>query len=152
MSLNNLASSLNTRFEQRGVPSDLNEVIGLHRAVLVLFPPGRPRRSTFLHNLAISLHIRFQQRSITSDLDEAIEFHRAALVLRPPGHPHRSTSLTSVASSLHTGFQQRGISSDLEEVNSLKHLMQPLVAIFMLQSHGRLPPSRLTMALHWLLI
>ncbi|KAG1817691.1 uncharacterized protein BJ212DRAFT_1350096 [Suillus subaureus] len=38
-SLNNLAISLGDRFTQRGVPSDLDECIELHRDALLLCPP-----------------------------------------------------------------------------------------------------------------
>ena len=45
MSLNNLASSLRDRLNQRGVLSDLDEAIDLHRAALALCPPGHSDRS-----------------------------------------------------------------------------------------------------------
>ncbi|KAG2341044.1 hypothetical protein BDR05DRAFT_888831 [Suillus weaverae] len=114
-SLNNLAVSLGDRFEQRGVPSDLDESIELHRAALFLRPPGHSARSRSLNNLAVSLGDRFEQRGVLSDLDESIELHRAALLLRPPGHSDRSESLSNLAVSLGDRFEQRGIPSDLDE-------------------------------------
>src|SRR5205807_945563 len=39
-SLNNLAIGLRDRFEQRGVLSDLDEAIELHRDALALYPTG----------------------------------------------------------------------------------------------------------------
>ncbi|KAG1875793.1 TPR-like protein [Suillus subluteus] len=90
--------------------SDLDEAIELHRAALLLHPPGHSDRSSSLNNLAISLGSRFEQRGIMSDLDEAIELHRAALLLYPPGHSDRSSSLNNLA---------RGIMSDLDEAIEL---------------------------------
>ncbi|KAG2111124.1 TPR-like protein [Suillus clintonianus] len=119
MTFNNLALSLQNRFEQRGVPSDLDEAIELHQAALLLRPPGHSRRSTSLNNLAISLHDRFKHQGVQSDLDEAIELHRAALLLRPPGHSRRSTSLNNLAISLHDRFKHQGVPSDLDEAIEL---------------------------------
>ncbi|KAG1875785.1 TPR-like protein [Suillus subluteus] len=118
-SLNNLAISLRDRFKQRGIMSDLDEAIELHRAALLLCPPGHSDRPMFLTNLAKSLGDRLQQSGIMSDIDEAIELLRTALLLRPPGHPDRSTSLNNLANILQDRFQQRGIMSDLDEAIEL---------------------------------
>ncbi|KAG2353320.1 hypothetical protein BDR07DRAFT_1222916, partial [Suillus spraguei] len=85
-SLNNLANSLQDRFTQWGILSNLDESIKLHRAALLLCPPGHSDRSQYLINLAISLRDRFTQRGVPSDLDESIELYWAALLLCPPGH------------------------------------------------------------------
>src|SRR5258708_265808 len=58
--LNNLANSLHIRFQQRGVPSDLDEALEVHRTALALRPPGHPDRSISLNNLASVLQTRFQ--------------------------------------------------------------------------------------------
>ncbi|KAG2144241.1 CHAT domain-containing protein [Suillus clintonianus] len=118
-SLSKLATSLYHRFEQRGIPSDIDEAIELYRAALLLFPPGHSDRSTSLNNLANSLQNRFKQRGIPSDLDEAIELYRAALLLRPPGHSDRPSSLNNLAISLNGRFRQRGIPSDVDEAIEL---------------------------------
>jgi CHAT domain-containing protein len=55
---------------QRGDPSDLDESIELHRAALLLRPPGHSDRSESLNNFAISLRDRFTQQGVPSDLDE----------------------------------------------------------------------------------
>jgi tetratricopeptide (TPR) repeat protein len=139
MPLSNLASSLRSRFEQRGVLSDLDEAIDLHRAALALSPHDHADRSVSLNNLANSLQGRFQdsnrfsslnnlanslgdkfeQWHILSDLDEAVELLRAALALSSPDHSHRSISLHNLANSLQTRFQQQHLSSDLEEASRL---------------------------------
>ncbi|KIK32461.1 hypothetical protein CY34DRAFT_101467, partial [Suillus luteus UH-Slu-Lm8-n1] len=113
--LNNLALSLRNRFTERGVPSDLDESIELHRAALLLRPPGHSERSSTLNNVAISLRDRFTQRGLPSDLDECIELLRAALLLLPHGHSERSLSLNNLATSLQDRFSQRSLPSDLDE-------------------------------------
>ncbi|KAG0693350.1 CHAT domain-containing protein [Suillus ampliporus] len=115
MSLNNLATSLLTRFKERGVQSDLDKTIELHRAALQLRPPGHPDRSMSLNDLSTSLLTSFRQRGVQSNLDEAIELHRAALELRHTGHSRRSTCLNDLAESLLIRFEQRGVQSDLDE-------------------------------------
>ncbi|KAG1747924.1 CHAT domain-containing protein [Suillus paluster] len=86
MSLNNLAISLRARFRQRGVLSDLDEAIELHRAALLLCPPSHSDRSASLNNLANSLQDRFEQRGVflqdrfeqrgvLSDLEEAFRLY-----------------------------------------------------------------------------
>ncbi|KAG2113242.1 CHAT domain-containing protein [Suillus cothurnatus] len=55
----------------RGVLSDLDECIELHRDALLLCPPGHSDRSQSLDNLAISLGGRFLQQGVPSDLDES---------------------------------------------------------------------------------
>ncbi|KAG1894761.1 CHAT domain-containing protein [Suillus fuscotomentosus] len=95
--------------------SDLDEAIGLHRAALLLRPPGHSDRSMSLNNLAASLLDRFRQRGMTSDLDESIELLRAALLIRPPGHADRSMSLNNLAICLQDRFLQRGMMSDIDE-------------------------------------
>ncbi|KAG1847718.1 hypothetical protein F4604DRAFT_1935779 [Suillus subluteus] len=67
-SLNNLARSVQTRFEQRGALPDYDETIELYRAA-----PS--------------------QRAFPSDVEEAIELTRAALALYPPGCSYRSLSI-----------------------------------------------------------
>ncbi|KAG1829970.1 CHAT domain-containing protein [Suillus variegatus] len=108
--------------------SDLDEAIELHRAALLLRPPGHSNRSSSLNNLAISLHNRFRQRGITSELDEAIELHRDALLLRSPGHSDRSWSLNNLAlkpsrqipaACLRDRCHQRGVQSELHEAFNL---------------------------------
>ncbi|KAG1769943.1 TPR-like protein [Suillus placidus] len=129
-SLSNLTSSLRDRFTQRGIPSDLDESIELHRAALLLCPPGHSDRSLSLNNLTISLRDRFMQQGIPSDLDECIKFNQAALILHPPGHSDRSSSLNNLASSLGARFTQRGIPSDLDEYIELHR------AALILRPHG----------------
>ncbi|KAG2141845.1 TPR-like protein [Suillus clintonianus] len=128
-SLNDLANSLADRFQQRGVPSDLDEAIELFRAAVLLCPPSHSDRSSALNNLASSLADRFQEQGVPSDLDEAIELHRAALFICPPGHSSRSHTLNNLGTSLCDRFKQRGVASDLDEAIELYRaalLLRPL--------------------------
>ena len=111
--------SLQHRFEQQGVLSDLEEALELHRAVLALRPPGHPDQSTSLNNLASCLYARFEQRSILSDLNEAIEFYQAALALCPPGHSGRSVSLNNLVATLIVRFTKCANLSDMDEAIKL---------------------------------
>jgi CHAT domain-containing protein len=95
LSLNNLAISLGDRFTQRGDPSDLDEAIELHRAALLLRPPGHSDRSDSLNNLAVSLGDRFKQQGVPSDLDETFSLFSQ---LSHISHAVSRTDLTSAKS------------------------------------------------------
>jgi tetratricopeptide (TPR) repeat protein len=121
MSLNNLASALQTRFQRRGVSSDLNEAILFHHEALLLRPAPRPDRPRLLNCIANALRIRFQHLGACFDLDEGISCQREALLLQPVPHPDRSISLDGLAIALFTRFQHRGVYSDLDEAISFNH-------------------------------
>ena len=119
-SLNNLASSLRTRFEKRGAAIDLDEAISLHRQALILRPAPHPDRSGSLNNLANALETRFEQQGASlNDLDEAISFRREALLLRPAHHPLYSSLLKYLAIALRIRFDQSHLLHDLTEAISL---------------------------------
>ncbi|KAG1734216.1 uncharacterized protein EDB91DRAFT_1250998 [Suillus paluster] len=133
MSFTSIAISLETRFEQQTLLSDLDEAIELRRAVLAMLPPGHPVRCDSLAGLANGLQDRFQQQGVLYDLQipatgdpvrlsSAIELDRAALALCPPGHLHRSESLNNFAISLDDRFHQQGFLSDLDEVMELQRV------------------------------
>ncbi|EDQ98767.1 tetratricopeptide repeat-containing protein [Laccaria bicolor S238N-H82] len=118
-SLNNLAYSLNTRFERWGASNDLDEAISLHQEALLLRPAPHPNRSASLNNLANALQSRFEQQGASNDLDEAISLHQEALLLLPAPHPDHSMSLNNLANALQSRFEQQGASNDLDEAISL---------------------------------
>jgi hypothetical protein len=61
-SLNNLATALQTHFEQRGASNDLDEAISLHQEALLLSQPAHPGRSASLNNrLAATLQTHFER-------------------------------------------------------------------------------------------
>ncbi|KZP06031.1 hypothetical protein FIBSPDRAFT_842501 [Athelia psychrophila] len=105
MSLNNLATALQTRFKNTGQMVDLEEAVTRHRHALDLYPPGHPDRSMYLNNLAHALHTRFENTGQMVDLEEAITHHRGDLDLRPPGHPYHSIPLNNLATALRTRFK-----------------------------------------------
>jgi tetratricopeptide (TPR) repeat protein len=118
-SLNNLAVTLQIRFNQHGGLETLDEVIALYREALRLRSTGHPSRDSPLSNLASSLTTRFNQHGGLEVLDEAIALHREALQLRPPGHPTRDTSLINLADSLATRVNQQGGLHVLDEAIAL---------------------------------
>ncbi|KAF8123340.1 hypothetical protein EV363DRAFT_1548509 [Boletus edulis] len=97
LSLNTLAKSLSTRYDQLRAMADLDEAIVLGREALELRPQGHPDRSLSLNTLAKSLSTRYDQLRAMADLDEAIVLGREALELRPQGHPDCSLSLNHLA-------------------------------------------------------
>ncbi|KIJ58537.1 hypothetical protein HYDPIDRAFT_102441, partial [Hydnomerulius pinastri MD-312] len=110
----NLANCLWTRYEHKGLLSDLGSAIELHRAALEICPSEHPERSPTLNNLAVCLWTRFQRHGSLSDFDEAIEIHRAALELLPPRHSCRPVFLNNVANYYWARYEQRALLSDLD--------------------------------------
>ncbi|KAG2066609.1 hypothetical protein BDR04DRAFT_1160056 [Suillus decipiens] len=94
-SLNNLANSLEDRFQRWGVPCDPAEVM--------------------------ELIVVFKQRGLPPDLDATIELLQAALLSHFPDHSLRSRSLKNPAINLHDRFEQRGVPCDLDEVIAHPH-------------------------------
>ncbi|KAF8872483.1 hypothetical protein CPB84DRAFT_1854456 [Gymnopilus junonius] len=139
-SLNNLASALFIRFEERGADLDLDEAISLYRRALEFTPSRHPDHATSLNNLAnalftrfesrgegldnrpislnnlaYALSIRFEQQNNHSDLDEVISLHRQALNLTPPTYPEHASSLNNLANALFTKFKHQYGGSYLDE-------------------------------------
>ncbi|KAG1844299.1 CHAT domain-containing protein [Suillus tomentosus] len=119
LSLHNLAMAFYYKFDQQGVPSDLDKAIELHRAALHLLPPIDFNRPVLLNNLAIGLYRRFEQRGVPSDLDEAIEKTQAALLFYPLDHSYPIGLLNNIANGLRDRFRHRGVLSDLDEAIKL---------------------------------
>ena len=87
MSLNNLAISLWTQFEQFGGSKILEEAISLHQQALMQRPAPHPHQAVFLNNLANFLWTHFEQFGRREDLEETISLHQQALKLQPASHP-----------------------------------------------------------------
>ncbi|KAG1748209.1 TPR-like protein [Suillus lakei] len=126
MCLKNLAASLESRFKQRDVSSDLDEAIEHYRAALALYPPGHSDRYKSLDNLGGSLCMRFEYHGVLSDIDEVIELRHAMLPLVPPGHSKRHKVLTRLAINHESRFQHSGVVSDLDE--AIEHRRAALAA------------------------
>ncbi len=102
MTISNLASALQYRYERLGEISDLEEAISYHKESLALRPVGHPDRPTSLNNLASALQSRCDRLGGVADLDEAILYHTEALKLYPPTHPERLLTLSNLALALKT--------------------------------------------------
>ncbi|KAG2110032.1 CHAT domain-containing protein [Suillus cothurnatus] len=113
--LNNLALSLESRFNHQGKPNDLDEAISLHEEALRLCPVGYEFRDFLLDNLGIALITRFNKRIDIDDITRAVSLDREALTLRPPGHPHHDTTLNNLALALITRYYALGVIEDLNE-------------------------------------
>ncbi|KAI0059187.1 TPR-like protein [Artomyces pyxidatus] len=113
--LNNLGTSLLSRFERIGRTEDLDEAIAPLREALVLRPPDHPYHSLSLNNLAYALCSHFKECGIVEDLEEAIRHFREALALRPEGNPDRSLSLSNLGGALSSRYKELGKAEDLEE-------------------------------------
>jgi tetratricopeptide (TPR) repeat protein len=100
--LDGLARALQASFNHWGSNSSevLQEVIALHRDVLLMRPASHPCRDDTLHHLGVALESSYQQHHNPSVLAEAISFYREALVVRVGPHPRRHLSLMGLASSL----------------------------------------------------
>ena len=95
---------------------DIEEVIGLHREVLVLRPEGHPDHHWSLFGLACCLQQpRYHKQGTLPDLEEAIMLGRAALDLRPEGHPNQFDSLHNLATYLSDRYDKQDSVADLEE-------------------------------------
>ena len=67
MSVSNLASSLQTRYEASGQMEDLKAAITYNREALTLRPPGHPDRVMSLNNLANTIrssHHKFSMEDV----------------------------------------------------------------------------------------
>ncbi|KAG1772942.1 hypothetical protein EV702DRAFT_1281242 [Suillus placidus] len=143
--LDNLAQSVEARFDQHSSIDDLDMSIQLARVTVSLCPEGHTVRDSYLNNLALSLESRFNHQGKPNDIDEAISLHvvapaawgalvtrfqkrsdpdditravslyRKALTLRPPGHPHRDTTLSNLALALKTRYNTLHVDEDLNE-------------------------------------
>ncbi|KAG2032946.1 hypothetical protein BDR03DRAFT_1014798 [Suillus americanus] len=131
MSLNNLAASLRARFLQQGIMSDLDEATELHRAALLLCPPGHSDRSSSLDNLAATLHDRFKQRGIQADLGEVFSLY---LQLSHLSHAASRTDLSAAKSWAASAHILNHDSALLAYKTALKFLDQQ-VALLSSSSH-----------------
>ncbi|KAF9231836.1 CHAT domain-containing protein [Melanogaster broomeanus] len=108
-SLNNLASALKTRFDQRGDGKDLDEAIDHYQSALQLRPEGHPQHCSSLNNLANAVQTRFEQRG------------NGRTLMRQLNTTERSSSLNNLGGALWTRFQQQGDGKDLDEAIEHHH-------------------------------
>jgi tetratricopeptide (TPR) repeat protein len=120
-SLNNLAISLQDRFQQWANLSDLDEAIKLHQAALAIYPDDHSDRSTSLNNLVTCLQDRFYLQGLSSDLDETFRLYSQ---LSQISHPISRNDLRSAKSWIVWAEQQKHGSALLAYQTSLKFLDQ----------------------------
>ncbi|KAJ7813576.1 CHAT domain-containing protein [Mycena leptocephala] len=113
--LQNLADTLQRRFQQSGNSEDIEEALELYRELLGLHAPSHPNRGRILNNLGCLVHIKAEQQGNSRDLDEAITHHKEALALCAPPHPDHDASLNNLANAVWARFEQQGDSRDLNE-------------------------------------
>ncbi|KAF7339066.1 hypothetical protein MVEN_01983000 [Mycena venus] len=119
LSLQNLGTSLHTRFEIKRDTKDITEAIQVHREALSLRPAPHEWRDHTLMDLGDALKARFEQLGNYTDIDEAIHLYREALALRNPGHPERGRSLGKLGQTIRTRFKQSQNQDAIEEAVSL---------------------------------
>ncbi|KAG2344790.1 hypothetical protein BDR05DRAFT_909343, partial [Suillus weaverae] len=117
--LNQLAQSVQARFQQCGSIDDIDEAIQFHREAVFLCPEGHADRDVYLNNLADSLMSRFDHQGKSNDLDEAISLHEEALRLRPVGHKSRDFSLDNLGGTFIIRFYKWGDIDDITQAISL---------------------------------
>ncbi|KAG0693224.1 hypothetical protein DFH29DRAFT_1040226 [Suillus ampliporus] len=113
--LNNLATSLNNRFDHQGKSHDLDEAISWHEEVLRQRPIGHQFRCFSLNDLGDTLRNFFEKYGDTNDVNRAISLFREALTLCPPGHPIRDIVLNNLALTFTTRHDKLPASKDLNE-------------------------------------
>ncbi|MGI5240581.1 hypothetical protein [Dactylosporangium sp. CA-139066] len=104
--LGSLAIELARRFERLDRPADLDEAIGIARAM---------GGADWLSQLGAWLQLRFERFNRMADLDEAVEVGRAAAGATPAGDPELPGRLANVAIALRLRFERLGDRADLDE-------------------------------------
>jgi tetratricopeptide (TPR) repeat protein len=113
--INNLATSLQARFEQLGRPVDINEAIDRLQSAIYLTPDDDQYKLSRLNHLGAALVTRFQQLGNLEDLEKAIAQLKAAVDITPEGHPEAPSLLNNLGTSLQKRFERFGNPVDIDE-------------------------------------
>jgi tetratricopeptide (TPR) repeat protein len=127
--LNNLAYSLQYRFNYQGKSHDLDEAISLYEEMLLLHPVGHISRDTSLDNLGRALRTHFRQHGDIDDINRAVNLRREALVLCPPGNSSRHKRLNNLALALKVRYGKLDDSKDLDEAIDLYYELLRLMRL-----------------------
>jgi CHAT domain len=126
LSLGNLGTVFQGRYERTGKPADLNEAIGQYRAALDVAADG-PGTQPVYANLSGVLRIRFEQSRDPADLDAAIQYGQAAVAANPPGTVYHAPSLSNLSSALIRRFQRGGALRDADDaISALRAALRSL--------------------------
>jgi hypothetical protein len=117
LSLGNLGTVFQSRYERTGKPADLNGAISQYQAALGLRAEG-PGTEPIYANLSGVLRIRFEQSRDPADLDAAIEYGQAAVAANPPGTVYHAPSLSNLSGALIRRFQHGGALRDADDAIS----------------------------------
>ncbi|KAG2348726.1 hypothetical protein BDR05DRAFT_1055696 [Suillus weaverae] len=118
--LNNLSTTLRSRFKQCGSIDDLDECIKFCREAVSLCSEGHFERDKYLNYLAASLRSRFSHQGRSHDLDEAICLYKEALRMCPVGHEGHHVRLSTLGGALHARFVEREDVDDINKAISLR--------------------------------
>ncbi|KAF5340006.1 hypothetical protein D9611_012353 [Ephemerocybe angulata] len=118
LGLNNLGTSIHSRFERTGDLQDIAEAISMKRRAADLTPVGDPNMASRLANLGHSLRSRFERTGDLQDHAEAISAEQRALELTPDGHPEMAERLAGLGTSHWSRFEHTGDLQDLAEAIS----------------------------------
>ncbi|KAG1780151.1 CHAT domain-containing protein [Suillus placidus] len=118
--LNNLSTTLRSRFKQCGSVDDLDECIKFCREAISLCSEGHSERDKYLNHLAASLRSRFSHQGRSHDLDEAIFLYEEALCMCPVGHEGHHVRLSTLGGALRARFTERKDVDDINRAISLR--------------------------------
>jgi CHAT domain-containing protein len=119
--LNSLAIALKQLYDQTGIGTVLDQVIGTHRRTIELSSAASPDRYSYMNNLAAGLQSRYQRTGEIADLDQSIEVLEQA-----SKECSGSNILPGVLKNLAGGFRMRheriGRNEDLQRAKSTYEL------------------------------
>jgi len=112
-----LSVALRNRYQETHDITDLDEAIGLGRAVAAapLRQADPARHGSDLARLGIAEQTRHRHTNQAADLDDAIEHLRAGLAVLPAGNPWQPSYQSSLGLALQLRYGDRGQAADLDE-------------------------------------
>jgi tetratricopeptide (TPR) repeat protein len=111
-----LGEGLRLRFEMRGNPQDLEEVIYMGRHSLGTISPGTPLCVRWLVLLSVMLLYRFEMvHASDQDLNEIVELKEKALGCHPGSRASHYIAVNDLAAAMQIRFLWRGNIRDIDE-------------------------------------
>ncbi|KAG1817989.1 CHAT domain-containing protein [Suillus subaureus] len=111
--LNNLAGTLQTRYEKLNTSEDLNKAINFYWDSLQLTLHGHPHHHTGLSNLGLALCFHFTQSQKNEEVEEAIQLSQELLEALPSLHPDRYFSYVWLMNAYLSCYRVQDKSVDL---------------------------------------
>lgn len=116
--LSGLGSALQSHFEQRGDPDDLDQAVDAQHDALDMLPAEHPDRPGVVNNLASALDARYEHVGTREDLAAAIVLLREASAVGPRRSAQPDV-LATLALLLHANFLAVGDRASLDEAVGL---------------------------------